>query len=193
MEIINKTKDKKIVWILLIILVALFVFLLIVRKFNNDGMEQNINAKVYYRTHTNSGWSSWVKNGKTSGNKKTPINGLQIKIKSSINGDIIYECYYEDEWSKQLSSNSKCVSKQSNLTGIKMDLSDELSKSNIVFYRVHNSKYGWMNWDSNFNSVGTDNKKVPINAVEIKIVPTSAYYPDFLRDYNKSNKQSFKF
>lgn len=177
----------------LIVIAVIIIFVCIINKFKTDGMQQNTNTKVYYRTYTNNGWSKWVKDGMTSGDKKTIIKGLQIKIKSKEKGNVVFSCYYDKEWSKYYYSDEKCESKGKNMTGVRINVSDKMYESQTIFYRTYNEKDGWLKWETQSKSAGTGIDSKAISAIEIKVVPRSAYYADFLRDYNKNNKQSSEF
>lgn len=178
----------------IIVVAAIIIFICIVNSFKTDGMQQNINTKVYYRTYTTEkGWSKWVKDGITSGDKKNSIKGLQIKINSKDAGNVVFSCYYDKEWTDYYHNNEKCESKTKDMTGVKINVSDKLYDSQTIFYRTYNSKDGWLKWETQNKSAGAGIESKPINAIEIKVVPRSAYYADFLRDYNKENKQSSEF
>lgn len=191
----NSKKDNFIKMIItgLIVIAVVIIFICIINKFKTDGMQQNENTKVFYRTYTNNGWSKWVKDGITSGDKKNAIKGLQIKIKSKENGNVIFSCFYDKEWSKNYHSDEKCESKKNDMTGLKINVSDKIYDSQTIFYRTYNEKDGWLKWETQSKSAGTGIDNKPITAIEIKVVPRSAYYADFLRDYNKNNKQSSEF
>lgn len=170
-----KKNDNKGIIILLILCIVLIGGLLIKNYFDNK------IPNIYYRTYTKeNGWSKWVKNGKTSGDKKTKIQNIQIKVKN--NTDVIYSLY-TDDWSDSYNVTSKIKNKE--IKGIKISLMDKLYKKYDIYYRTYNSDNEWLEWASNYQISGNKNKT--INAIEIKIIPKSVLESDYLKDFNKSN------
>lgn len=167
----NNNKGKIII---LIICIALIGLLLVKNYFDNK------IPSIYYRTYTKeNGWSKWVKDGKTSGDKKTNIQNIQIKVKN--NTDVIYSLY-TDDWSNSYNVSSKIKNKD--IKGIKISLMDKLYKKYDIYYRTYNSDNEWLEWSSDYLISGNKNKT--INAIEIKIIPKNVIRYDNLKEYNQS-------
>lgn len=188
MSILNKMGKKNFCFFVigLILLVLLILWVIIFKPYKSDGMQQTKGVKVLYRTHSKNGWTSWTNNGMTSGDKKTPIDMIQIKLVTKDKSNIFFNCYYDKKWSGMNYNNTICDSNKKGITGIKMNISGKVYNNNSIFYRIHN-KNGWYKWSDENEQNGTSNDKRIIDAIEIKVVPRSAYYADFLKDYDKGS------
>lgn len=154
-------KNKKML-ILFIVLVAIVTTICLVIK-NNINKEPS----VYYRTYTKeNGWSKWVKDGETSGNKNT-ITAIQIKIKSRVKGDIVYSTLYNSNWDKQCYSNDVSGNKNNYIYGIKMMLTKTLYKKYNIYYRIYDGK-NWYDWTTDY-SMAMINSSLGIKKIEILI------------------------
>ena len=165
MGFVKNIKEKKLVWITLIILCTVFVFLLIYNK--------NSYANVYYRTYTKeNGWTKWSKNAEINGNKNT-ISAIEVKMKSNLDGKVVYKSYYNKKWEeknrtdKQLSGNKK-----DEINSIRMKLTGDLNERYNIKYRIKCTDKEWSAWEDYYGEVfyseGT-NYDLPIKKVQIKL------------------------
>ena len=159
--------------ILLVILIVLLVNLIT----NNDGMKNKGIYNVKYRVYQNGKWTKYSKNGMTIGDKEHPIQNIEFKYNDE--KGFVYYNVYTNEWSEQ-----QYEAMNDNLKEIKMiqvNISNILYKKYIVCYRTYNKKDKWLNWtcDSEING----NKKEPITALEVKIIPKKGKKIDYLKDY----------
>lgn len=176
MNFIKKNKNRIVVGV--IILLTLIVSMIIFYSFDNDGMNNSGIYNVKYKVNQN-GWTKYSRNGMTAGDKKTPIQNLEIKAKDK-DGSIYYEIY-TSKWSEQNYNATKNNSNQ--IYGIRINTSNKLYKKYDVCYRTYNNKDKWLNWTCKGNISG--NKEEPITAIEIKIIPKDVVKFDYLRDFNK--------
>lgn len=165
MKFINRIKDKKIVWTSLIILVALFIFLLIYNR--------NSYANVYYRTYTKEdGWTGWNKNGETCGTKNN-ISAIEIKIKSNVNGNVIYKSYYDNDWEENEKSDSQqSGNKKNEMNSIRIKLDGSLKNEFDIKYRTKNTDKEWTVWLNNYLPVFYSEETkydLPIKKIQIKL------------------------
>lgn len=160
--------------IIAIICVGLFIY---IKNTNNQ-------ANVYYRTYTKNGWSKWSKNGVISGDGKSDILNIEIKIKSKLKGDIIYKLYQCSEWTNVTKENEK-------VSGMKVTLSNTLYRKYNIFYRTYNDEDEWLEWANNYQISG--NKDKAIKKIQIKLIEKDSSVDDFLEDYYLKEIKSKNF
>lgn len=179
-------KSKIIIAGTVLILLALVVFV-VFKIVNNDPMETTGNLKVQYRTYTKeNGWSSWTKNGKTSGNEKDNILNIQIKVGKKEKGKVVYRIYTED-WSEyEYDKDSKIENKQMN--AIRIGLTDTLYKKYDVCYRTTNKETNWLEWACDGEISG--NKDSQITGIQVKIIPKGIIKNEYLEGFNTNENNS---
>ena len=57
---------------------------------------------------------------------------------------------------------------------IKIKLSGEASSEYHVYYRVHVSNIGWLDWTADGAPAGTKHYKYPIEAIQVEVIPDDA-------------------
>lgn len=182
---------KKYIIVLLILTFIIFDFIYL--KISSDGMQNIKEVKVYYKTYSKGKkYVKWIKNGKTSGNKKDSIGNISIKIKNKTKstGDIVYRLYTEDgKWTKELKGESNLKNKKIN--GIRINTNNELHMTYDICYRTYNEKDKWFQWACNGDNSG--NAKENITAIEIKLIPRGVVKHEYLKDYDESKKTNINF
>ena len=176
MEIIKKYKIR--IAIGALILLGLIASLLIFNKLNTDKMNNNKIYNVKYKVYQNGKWSKYSKNGMTIGDKEHPIQNLEFKYKTE-KGYIYYLAYTED-WTEQIYNNINPTPEK--IYGFKINSSNILYKKYDICYRTYNKKDKWLNWTCDGEISG--NKKEPITAIEVKMIPKKVIKFDYLKDYN---------
>lgn len=175
---INFKKEKKLP--IFIIILSIFMLLFLLNCFTSDGMESKGIKNVYYKTYSDdNGWTSWKKNGMTSGNKKGEIKNIKIKM---LGEQTTIKIYNNNKW-KTLENNEEFY-------GISLLNSAKLLKKYDVCYRTYNQKNGWLNWICSYGEF-SGNSKYKIKAIQVKIIPKGVVKEEYLKDYSK-NKNEFK-
>ena len=159
MNFINRLGKGKTITIIAVIIVLLIglIFLLI-----------NKREGIYYRTYSKkSGWTSWVKNGKTCGKKGEPITAIQIKVQSKTKGNIFYDAYINGKWVESDSKDGDTLKKsKKEFKGIYVALTGDLYKKYNVYYRTRNKENDWLSWAYNGNISGNAEQSMD----QIKII-----------------------
>lgn len=185
MENIKKYKNKIIFGIIVILM--LIISMIIFYKYDNDGMNNSGIHNVKYKISQNDEWTKYSKNGMVVGNKENPIQNLSIKMNET-DGRIFYNVY-TNKWSEQ---NYQAMDENvKKIYGLKIGISNTLRKKYDVCYRTYNKKDKWLNWICDGDISG--NKKEPITALEIKIIPKKVIKFDYLKDYNKNLEANKNF
>lgn len=166
------TKKRKITFI------CIFVVILSLLFFSSC---KNEKVNTSYRVYTKNGWSKWSKNGKISGDKKTSISKIEVKVKK---GNTIVIVNTGKEWNEQKKNN------KSNIKGVKISNEYKFSKKYQTCYRTFNNKNKWLNWTCDSN-VPSGNKTQNILAIEIITIPNDVVLGDYLKDYYKNDNPSF--
>lgn len=177
MENLKKYK-KIIIFGVLILAVLIFAIIFIFNKINNDGMNNKNIYNVKYKVYQNGKWTKYTKNGMTVGDKEHPIQNLEFKYKTE-KGYIYYLAYTED-WTEQIYNNINPTPEK--IYGFKINSSNILYKKYDICYRTYNKKDKWLNWTCDGEISG--NKKEPITAIEVKMIPKKVIKFDYLKDYN---------
>lgn len=187
MDIKEIFKNKKVL-ISLAVTVLIIIFIIFIFNNRNDGMSNTNKVSIYYKTYSNGKWSHWSKDGLTSGKYNQDIENIKIKVKTKLNGYVFYNTYSNGKWSKDLESDSK--TKNQKIQGLSFENMDTLYNGYNVCYRTYNKKDKWLEWTCNGETSG--NIKENITALEIKIIPKNVNKYEWLKDYNKTLKDSNK-
>ncbi len=189
---LKKYNKKK--YILFITIALALIILFKVFFFRTDGMENAGILKVYYKTYTEkSGWSTWSKNGITSGNMKDNIKAFKIKLGND--DAVIYSTYSKEEkWSDNyVSDEDDNVNTKNSINAIKISLFYGTNISYDLCYRTYNKKNKWLEWTCNNDGIN-GNIKENITAIQIKVIPKNIVRNEYLKDYNlNKNKSSIGF
>ena len=134
-------------------------------------------ANLTYSSYVNgSSWQNYVNSGNTSGTtgQSKSINGLKLKLDTNISGNITYQTYSNYRWTSAVNNNSQSGDLKNPLEAIKIKLTGELSNKYDIFYRVHISDKGWLDWTKNDNITGSIGYFYKIEAVEAKLLPKNS-------------------
>ncbi|MGG5340486.1 NlpC/P60 family protein [Enterococcus sp. AZ192] len=138
---------------------------------------------VSYRTHVQDfGWGGYVAAGQPSGStgQKKRLEGIQIKLDSSVNGGIQYKTHIQDiGWQGWKANNalSGTTGQKKRLEAIQIQLTGTAATQYDVQYRVHSQDYGWQAWTKNGQSSGTQGLSKRLEAIEIRVVPKNTALP----------------
>ena len=139
--------------------------------------------KLSYQTHVQDyGWQSYVSDGATSGTsgQSKRLEGIKIKLSSSLNGGIQYRTHVQDYGWQNWSSNDQMsgTSGQSKrLEAIQIKLTGEIAKQYDVYYRVHCQDYGWLGWAKNGESSGSEGFGKRLEGIQIVLVKKGSSAP----------------
>lgn len=139
---------------------------------------------VNYHTHVQSyGWeSSWKADGATSGTsgQAKRLEGIQIRLNSSINGGIEYKTHVQSYgWQNWVSNGamSGTSGQAKRLEAICIRLTGQAAQQYDVYYRVHVQSYGWLDWAKNGEMSGTSGLGKRLEGIQIVLVPQGSPAP----------------
>ena len=169
--------------LLMLAIICLVLFsILIIRLVTDDGTSKKGIVNVYYKTSSsNKILNSWKKNGKTSGNKKSDINKIEIKTKG--NDYVDFNIYSSGTWVHKVDNK-----KLEGIQAIKVALIDDYYKKYYICYRTYNEKNKWLEWTCNGEISGNSSQN--IKAVQVKIIPKNVIKKEYLKDYEKTSNYS---
>lgn len=150
---------------------------MVVFRLYKDGQDIHtpVSSGVKYETHLeNTGWTSPVYNGQTSGT--TGMNKQMEAIKISlqnISGGISYRTHVSNiGWMDWVSNGAVGGTTGCNLQmeAVQIKLTGAAANQYSVMYRVHVGEIGWMDWQKDGAVAGTTGRNLQIEAIEIKLV-----------------------
>ena len=145
----------------------------------NNGSEAFLQAPtvIQYSAHVQDiGWQTEVKNGEIAGTvgKNLKIEALKISLKGQeYTGDIKYSVKIGGEdWQKDRNAEeiAGTVGQNKRLEAIKIELTGQMKEHYNIYYRVHLSDIGWLDWAANGNPAGNEGYNKKIEAIQIQLV-----------------------
>ena len=150
------------------------------------------DAKIYYEAYAPNENFNEVEEGQMAGTigRGLGINSFKIRLETNLIGNILYQAYtvtngWEESWKKQ--DEISPTTNDDKITQIRIKLEDEMSEKYDVYYRVHASHVGWLDWAKNGESAGSSIYN--IEAIEIRLflkidssknqLPTKDHYIEF--------------
>ena len=133
------------------------------------------NVSLDYQSYSGKTWHDLVEEGNTTGStgESTAINGFKIYVNDGLLNDwILYRSYVHGTgWQEYVSGGGISGStKDSKIELIQIKMNDYVSDLYDVYYRVHVSNKGWLDWACNNQITGTLGFNYQIEALEIKLV-----------------------
>lgn len=183
-DMVNNITKTKAVLIILTLIFILILTLILYNSVVDDGMNNNRIKNIYYKTSSSEKkWNRWKKNGITSGDKKSDIKKINIKLGLLNNSNLSYCVYNGKKWICDKDINTELKQREDNrITGLKIKLLKDLDKKYEVCYRTYNKINRWMPWSCNGKVNGTRYQNM--KALEIKIIPKGIIKEDYLKDYD---------
>ena len=138
---------------------------------------------VSYRTHVQDyGWQSYVSDGTMSGTsgKSKRLEGINIKLSSSIDGGIQYRTHVQDYgWQNWVQNNqmSGTSGKSKRLEAIQIRLTGNIANQYDVYYRVHCQDFGWLGWAKNGESSGSEGYSKRLEGIQVVLVKKGSAAP----------------
>ena len=136
-----------------------------------------VTKNVEYQTHVQDyGWQSWVADGAMSGTsgQAKRLEGINIKLSSSLNGSITYQTHVQDYgWQNWVSNGtmSGTSGQSKRLEAICIKLTGTVAQQYDVYYRVHCQDLGWLGWAKNGEASGSEGLSKRLEGIEIRLVP----------------------
>lgn len=145
-------------------------------------------VNVSYQAHVATiGWQGSVEGGKTAGTvgKSLAIEALRVNLTNSVlSGEVKVNAHVADiGWQKDQGkieswgSEAGTTGRSKAIQAIQVQLTDEMANAYDIYYRVHSSNYGWLDWAKNGAIAGTTGLNCPIEAIEIKLVTKGGEAP----------------
>ena len=148
----------------------------------SDSAFRESDNTIQYSSHVSDvGWTSYVKNGETSGTtgKSRRVEAYKIKINTKMSGSVNYKSYIAKRgWSSETSNDSisGTTGLSRSIEAVQIKLTGDISNYYNIYYRVHVSNIGWMAWASNGQPAGCLNTNQQIEAIQIVLVNKNASF-----------------
>lgn len=150
----------------------------------SDGIMYHFSSKGYLADVQ---WDGTYLNGSKTGTKSIneynqakagnkTLKNVAFKLKSApAMGDITYETYSaQGGWEKARKNGQTSGSGSNEIQAIKIKLEQELAKKVDVYYRVHLSGYGWLDWAKNGAAAGTIKGVYGITNIQVQLRPKTS-------------------
>lgn len=124
---------------------------------------------IYYRAHSNSGWTPVEKNGIICDSNDQVLNGIKLNLSTE-------KLYYRSHianvgWEEKFTSNQKVSGDLKNaIEAIEIKPSSKLLADYDIYYSVCTQKKGWLGWAKNGEIAGSVGKSDPILRFRVKLI-----------------------
>lgn len=146
-------------------------------------IDKQAPPSISYASHIqNIGWQEYVKEGisGTSG-KGLRLESFKIDLKQApIDSSIHYKSFVMGEtWQNSVSNNtaSGTIGRGKPITAITVELTGSIASEYDIYYRVHSSYLGWLDWAKNGEKAGTVGHFRQIEAIQVKLVKKGSTAP----------------
>lgn len=123
------------------------------------------------------GWQDKENNGKIIGTtgKNKGIEAYSLSIQKE-NLGITYTSCINGKWQADVSDGqmSGTTGQAKHIEAIKIQLTGREKENYHVYYRVHVSNIGWLDWTADGAPAGTKHYKYPIEAIQVEVIPDDA-------------------
>lgn len=154
-------------------------------------ISEEVKNAITYETHVSDvGWQGSVQGGMTAGTVGQNHGIEALKITSNVaNLGVKYTSYTKAERWQQYVFDGNITGSEGNaraLEAIKMELTGTEKDNYDIYYRVHVSDFGWLDWTKNGAEAGTIGYGKKIEAVQIRLLKKdSEYIPQTGANSNK--------
>lgn len=144
---------------------------------------------VTYRAHvSNIGWMSPVKDGVISGTtgRNLGMESLEVSLGTGLpaNAVEIRPHIRNLGWQGWSTGRAGTTGRALPIEALQIRLTGEAAQKYDIWYRVHATNYGWMDWTSNGETAGTTGLAYTAQAVQILVLPKGSAAPgDISRPY----------
>lgn len=130
---------------------------------------------VTYSAHvSNIGWMSTVEDGAVAGTtgRSKQIEALSVSIaRAEYSGEIQVNAHVADVgWQGYRSGAVGTTGQSRSIQAVQMKLTGQLAEKYSIYYRVHSSNYGWLDWTCDGKTAGTTGFGLAAEAIQIKLV-----------------------
>lgn len=137
---------------------------------------------VRYSGHVqNIGWQSFVNDGETAGTtgKNLNLEALQVELEDGAgSGSIQVRAHVRDlGWQGWETGSAGTTGKNKPIEALQVKLTGAVANDYDVYYRVHSTDFGWMDWAKNGESAGSAGYAKSVQAVQVKLVPKGEAAP----------------
>jgi len=128
------------------------------------------------------GWLMWAGDGRTAGKaaKNKVIDGFVLALDAgTIGGGVEYRAYIQGQrWSQGWKKSGRTVGvKGKRIEGLQFKLTGNIASKYDIYYRTYIYGEGWLGWAKNGAASGGPGAKLPIAAVQIKLMAKGAPAP----------------
>ncbi|MBQ4529357.1 MAG: InlB B-repeat-containing protein, partial [Lachnospiraceae bacterium] len=139
-----------------------------------------------------SSFQTYVTEGKVSGTEGQSKKITKLCIKTVSANGISFRAYINGAWTDWKTSGSTIAGNGQNIQALQIKLTGELANKYNVYYRTHNSYYGWLGWTSNGATAGTRNMGQGIEGYEIRLVEKGKTVDGITNDTKEASKEKYK-
>lgn len=146
--------------------------------------EPFVSAQITYRANVaNTGWQGFIGDGATVGTagQGRSIQAIEAYLPSG-SGTVEVTAHIQsygwvDSVEVSRGTYAGTVGENKRLEALRMELKGDVSKDFDIYYRVHVSKIGWLDWAKNGERAGTQGYGYGIEAVQIKLLKKGSDAP----------------
>lgn len=137
---------------------------------------------VSYRAHvSNIGWQGAVGGGQTAGTtgRSLSMEALQVSLTNQVlAGSVEVRAHVSDiGWQGWTTGTAGTTGRAKAVQAVQIRLTGEMADAYDIYYRVHSSGYGWLDWAKNGDTAGTTGLSCPAEAVQIRLVSKGGAAP----------------
>lgn len=141
--------------------------------------EDNLGMITYTAHVQNIGWQKKVADGTEAGTtgKNLGIEALTVSVtergrkNNSLSGSVVYQAHVSGiGWQSSSAADGSVAGttgENRRIEAIKIYLTDQLAEKYDIYYRVHSSNFGWLDWTKNGETAGSTGYGSSIEAIKI--------------------------
>lgn len=137
---------------------------------------------VSYQAHVaNIGWQGSVDGGQTAGTtgRSLAVEALRVSLTNQVlSGSVQVNAHVADiGWQNRWTGEGGTTGQSRSIQAIQVRLTGEMADNYDIYYRVHSSGYGWLDWAKNGATAGTTGLSCPVEAVQMRLVSKGGNAP----------------
>ncbi len=124
-----------------------------------------------YRVKAGDSFTKYSKTGKIAGDEKgASLTAIDMYMASPLDGELMFATYTDANGWTEYGNHSTYMADGEEISAIKMYLTEELKKKYDIYYCVHITNGGWLDWTKNGVIAGTKDLGQKINAIKVSLV-----------------------